>query len=73
MCIVIPTLFVLIAWWWPKCKKCQCVQESNTKEEMGRIIMSAIIMGIQKVMSKYPKTKGFIDDMLNALNSNNKK
>ena len=69
MCIVVPTLIGLIAWWWPKCKKCQCTSESNTKENMEHIITAAIIMGIQKFMTKYPKTKDFINDMLNALNS----
>ena len=77
MCIVIPVLLILFVWWLPEiskvfCNKCQCETQKDetitdvvkgivSNQEIERFISAAIIVGIQKFMSKYPQIKEIFD------------
>ncbi len=87
MCIVIPCLFCLLAWWWTEisslfCKKCQCEIQDDTsiknifkeiisKQDIEKFITAAVIMGIQKFAATHPKTKETFDNILNVLDNSN--
>ena len=81
MCIVIPTLFVLIAWWWPDmkrkmCNKCQCETKEESvkyvlKEDIEHLITALIITGIQKFISKHSKTTKVFNDVLKMFAKSN--
>jgi len=62
------------------CKKCQCdtavtddsptkniLSEMISKQDIERFITAAVIMGIQKFISKHPKTKKKIDNVLDVI------
>ena len=74
MAIIIPVLFLLIAWWWPDisrkmCKNCQCETKQEEikdalKENIGGVITSALVAGIQKFIVSHPKTVAVFNDVL---------
>ena len=87
LCIVIPVLVALLAWWMPDiskilCKKCQCeikheepikdaLKEIITKQDIERLITAAVVMGIQKFTATHPKTKETLGKILKTVGKNN--
>ena len=86
MCIVVPALIALFAWWTPEisrifCGKCQCEEpheksiKDNVKEMMSgsdieRLITTAIIAGLHKFVSSHPKTTETLSEVITALTKN---
>jgi len=83
MCIVVPALITLFAWWLPEisrmfCKKCQCeephekpvkdkVKEIVSDQDIERLIGAVITVGMQKFVSKHPKTTETLTDVIKTL------
>lgn len=71
-CIMIPVLMGLVYWWIPKATP-DAAKEKSLKEILidaipkqyiSRLIIAAIIIGIKKFVSNYPKTKKLLDDVI---------
>lgn len=83
MCIVVPSLITLFAWWMPEisrpfCKKCECethdaenqtgnFHEQISKHLLERVLAAALITGIENFLSKHPKTKKTLADILKSV------
>ena len=77
-CIMIPVLMGLVYWWIPKISP-DVVKEKSLKEifidaipkqYISRLITAAIIIGIKKFVSNYPKTKKILDNVLKNIAKN---
>lgn len=89
MCIVLPTLITLFVWWMPEisrlfCRKCQCeipheksikdnVKEIVSDQDIERLISALITVGMQKFVSKHPKTTETLSDVIKTLIKSNSK
>ena len=83
MAIVVPALISLFAWWMPEisrmfCGKCQCeepheksikdnVKEIVSDQDIEHLVSVAIIAGLHKFISKYPKTTETLSDILKTV------
>lgn len=88
MCVIIPSLFCLLGWWWPEisglfCKKCQCempedkpirdmLKDIISKQDIEKFITAAVIMGIQKFTATHPKAKETFSNILDLFDNNEK-
>jgi len=88
MSIVVPSMIALFVWWVPEmvrpfCKKCECeihesehetnnFREQISKHLLERVLVAALITGIENFLSKRPKTKKAFNDILESLVSKNK-
>jgi len=90
MVIVLPALITLFVWWMPEisrlfCRKCQCevpheksikdnVKEIVSDQDIERLISAIIVAGMQKFVSKHPKTTETLSDIIKAfIKSSDKK
>lgn len=79
---MLPGLFGLFCWWIPEISrlfcpnKCEVKQEPAiksilneiiSKQDIERLITTAIIMGIQKFATMHPKTTEVFDDVLDVI------
>lgn len=82
MCVMVPVLVWLVFWWtpdvvrWIRGEKRE-QSESNifdfvnqffTKQKIERFLIIAAVIGIQKFLSKHPKTKEFFDNVSDIMN-----
>ena len=86
MCIVVPALITLFAWWLPEisrmfCKKCQCEEpheksiKDNVKEmvsgpDIERLVGALITAGVHKFIAQHPKTTETVSDIVKTLTKN---
>ena len=81
MCVVVPSLVGLLVWWLPEmsrmfCKKCECETPtepvSTTKQYIEKLVVALAIVAVQKFISRRPKIKKILDDVLNEVVVKNK-
>ena len=88
MAVVVPVLITLLAWWMPEisrpfCKKCECEthepehQANDFRDQISgqvleRALATALITGVENFLSKRPKTKKALNDILKGVVSKNK-
>lgn len=73
LCFVLPSLVGLFAWWLPEisrlfCKKCECEMRPEpaptTRQYIEKLVMALAIVAVQKFISRRPKIKKILDDIL---------
>lgn len=81
MCVVVPSLVGLLVWWLPEmsrmfCKKCECETPMEpvptTKQYIEKLVVALAIVAIQKFISRRPKIKKILDEVLNEVVVKNK-
>ena len=79
---MLPAVFGILVWWWPEIfnrnKSCN-IEDQNvsndiiTKKDIEYFITNLIVLGVQHFLKKHNKTKSILIDILETINTPNKR